>query len=70
MLRLQENPCQGEKFHMVEKKETNCFERRTTNLLRDGPTGTMVGEVGVGIQAGAHLEAVLAYPVRYFTPKS
>jgi hypothetical protein len=33
MLRLPENPCQAEKFHMVEKKETSCFERGTTNLL-------------------------------------
>jgi hypothetical protein len=54
---------------VVEKKETSCFEKGTTNLLRDRP-GTTVGEIGVGIQAGAYLEAVLAHPVRYFTPKS
>jgi hypothetical protein len=35
MLRLPENPCQAEKFHMVEKKETSSFERGTTNLLRE-----------------------------------
>jgi hypothetical protein len=46
---------------VVEKKETSCFEKGTTNLLRDGSAGTMVGEVGVGIQAG-NPEAVLAYP--------
>jgi hypothetical protein len=28
MLRLPENPGQGEKFHVVEKKETSCFEER------------------------------------------
>jgi len=58
MLRLEENPCQGEKFHVVEKRETSCFEKGMTNLLRDGPTGTMVVEIGVGIQ-----KAVFAYPV-------
>ena len=36
-----------------EKTKRDCFEKGMTNLLRDGPTGTMVGEVGVGSQADA-----------------
>jgi transketolase C-terminal domain/subunit len=65
MLRLEENPCKGEKFHVVEKKETSCFEKGMTNLLRDGPTGTMVVEIGVGIRRLLGSRACLPRPLLY-----